>query len=174
MAATVQVHELNGAGETATDKTSGTIRFKMADDSIANLSDPLVVPGAGTAYSYQKFLRFYVSGGTYTQISNLRLYTDGSNGFGTGCKLWVKTAAAYATPAIPSTSNDPPQLSGVNMVDAFTYTSGSPLDLDALNAGPFTGNGYKGDYAVLVYEVEPTASQGLKPAETITIAFDEI
>ena len=46
--------------------------------------------------------------------------------------------------------------------------------MDALNAGPFTGSGYKGDYAVLVFEVEPSATQGLRSAETLTLAFDEI
>ena len=33
MAATVQIREKNTAGQTATDKTSGTIRFKKADDA---------------------------------------------------------------------------------------------------------------------------------------------
>jgi hypothetical protein len=177
MAATVQIREKNGAGETATDKTSGTIRLKMADNATVNLSDPLVVPGSGTAYSMQKWLRMHVAGGTFTQISNLRMYTDGANGYGTGVKLWAKCAANYATPAIPSTSNDPPQLSGANMVDAFSYTSGSPLDMDDLNAGPFDNSGVPkdiGNYLVLVAEVEPTATQGLKAAATITIAFDEI
>ena len=172
MAATVQIHELNGA-EVGTDKTSGTIRFKLTDNATVDLVDPLSVPGSGTSYSMQKWLRMNVSG-TYTQISNPRLYTDGANGFGTGCKLWIKTAAAFATPAIPSASDDPPHLSGVDMVDAFTYTVVSSLDMDALNAGPFTGSGYKGDYAVLVFEVEPSATQGLRSAETLTLAFDEI
>ena len=151
----------------------GSIRFKMADNATVDLADPIPVPSSGTAYSMQKWLRMNVSG-TYTQISSPRFYTDGGNGFGSGCKMWVKTAAAYATPAIPSTSDDPPHLSGVGMVDAFSYTSGSPLALDALNAGPFTGSGYKGDYAVLVYEVEPGTGQGVKTAETITVAWQEI
>jgi hypothetical protein len=36
MAATVQIVEKNGAGGTTTDKTSGTIRFKNADNSTAD------------------------------------------------------------------------------------------------------------------------------------------
>ena len=84
MAATVQIREKNGAGQTATDKTSGTIRFKKADDATVDLNNPLVVPTSLTEYSYQKWLRMYVSGGTYTQISNLRLYSDGSSGYGIG------------------------------------------------------------------------------------------
>ena len=174
MAATVEIHELNGAGQTATNKTAGSIRFKKTDDSTVDLNNVLSVPSSGTEYSMQKWLRMNVTGGSYTQITNPVFYTDGGNGFGTGCKLWAKTAAAYATPAIPTTTDDPPHLSGVDMVDAFSYTSGSPLDLDALNAGPFTSTGPKGDYLVLVFEVEPGASQGLRTGETITIAFDEI
>ena len=68
----------------------------------------------------QKWLRMNVSG--TLRRSDPRFYTDGGNGFGSGCKMWV-SAAAYATPAVPSTSDDPPHLSGVDMVDAFSYTS---------------------------------------------------
>ena len=50
MAATVQSHELNGA-EGGTDKTSGTIRFKLTDNATVDLVDPLSVPGSGTSYS---------------------------------------------------------------------------------------------------------------------------
>ena len=177
MAATVQIREKNGAGQTATDKTSGTIRFKKADDATVDLNNPLVVPSSATEYSYQKWLRMYVSGGTYTQISNLRLYSDGISGYGSGDKLWAKCATAYATPAIPSTSDDPPKLSASNMSDMFGYTSGSPLDMDDLNTGPFDSSGVPkdiGNYAVLVMEVEVGTAQGLKSAETLTFAWDEI
>jgi hypothetical protein len=174
MAATVEIHELNGAGQTATNKTAGSIRFKKTDDSSIDLNNVLSVPSSGTEYSMQKWLRMNVTGGSYTQITNPRFYTDTGNGYGTGCKLWAKTASAYTTPAIPSTSDDPPRLSGVDMADAFSYTSASPLDMDALNAGPFTSTGYKGDYLVLVFEVETTASQGIKTAETLTLAWDEV
>lgn len=177
MAATVQIREKNGAGQTATDKTSGTIRFKKADDATIDLSDPLVVPSAATEYSYQKWLRLHIAGGSYTQISNLRAYSDGASGYGSGVKLWAKCAAAYATPAIPSTANDPPQLSGANMANMFGYTSGSPLDMDDLNPGPFDSTGVPkdiGNYLVLVMEVEIGTTQGLQPAETLTFAWDEI
>ena len=46
MAATVQLVEKNGAGGTQTDKTSGTIRFKNADNSTVDTSNPMVKPGA--------------------------------------------------------------------------------------------------------------------------------
>lgn len=177
MAATVQIREKNGAGETATDKTSGIIRFKRADNATADLDDPLVVPASATEYSCQKWLRMHIASGSFTQVSNLRAYTDGSSGYASGVKLWGRCAAAYATPSIPSIANDPPQLSGVGMSNMFGYTSGSPLDMDDLNAGPFDSASLPkdiGNYLVMVMEVEPGTTQGLQPAETITFVWDEI
>ena len=83
MAATVQIVEKNGAGGTQTDKTSGTIRFKNADNSTVDTNDPLVKPTSGTDYSFEKWIRFNVSGGSYTQITNIEAYSDGSSGLGT-------------------------------------------------------------------------------------------
>lgn len=177
MAATVQIRELNGAGETATDKTSGTIRFKLADNATVDLNNPLPVPTSQTTYSYEKWLRMYVSAGTYTQISNLRMATDGSSGYGTGIKLWALPIGVYATPVIPNVAQDPPQHSATPFVDAFTYTTGSPLDIDTINTGPFDSTGVPkniGDYVMLVMEVEVGAAQGVKSAETLSWIWDEI
>lgn len=167
MAATVLIREKNGAGETATDKTSGTIRFKNADDATVNTSNPMVVPSApGYDYSYEKYIRMNVSGGTYTEISNPRLYSDGSNGMGTGVQVYAKAVGSYTQPA---------EASGIaGYSDLFGYTSGSPLDMDGNNAGPFSGTGDKGDYCVMIMRVAETASGGVTASETITLAWDEI
>lgn len=177
MAATVQIRELNGAGQTATDKTSGTIRFKLADNATVDLNNPLPVPTSQTTYSYEKWLRLYVSGGTYTQISDLRMATDGSSGYGTGIKLWVLPIGAYATPVTPNVAQDPPQHGATPLVDAFSYTTGSPLDIDAINTGPFDSTGVPkviGDYMIFVMEVEVGAAQGVKSAETLSFFWNEI
>lgn len=163
MAATVQLIEKNGAGGAATDKTGGTIRFKNADNSTVDLLDPMVKPGSGSDWSFQKWLRLNVTGGTFTQISNIRAYTDGSSGLGTGINLWAKGEASYATPAEETAST--------GYADAFTYTSGSSL---SLGAGPYTGTGEKGDHLVMALEVTSSASGGLTPSETLTVAWDEI
>lgn len=163
MAATVQIIEKNGAGGTATDKTGGTVRLKKADNSTVDLNNPLVKPPSGSDWSFEKWLRMNVTGGTYTQITNARLYSDGSSGLGTGINVWAKAVAAYATPAQGSSST--------GYANLFTYTSGAAL---SLGAGPFTGTGEKGDHAVLLGEVTSAASGGLTPAETLTLAWDEI
>ena len=81
-----------------------------------------------------------------------------------------------------STSNDPPAADFGGsplepMQDFFGTSQGSPVDLDAVNAGPFTdGSPVEdiGDFLVLVMEVEPTATQGVLGTETLTFAYDEI
>ena len=163
MAATVQIIEKNGAGGTPTDKTAGTVRFKNADDATVDLANPMVVPGTGTDYSFEKWLRMSVSGGSYTQITNVKAYSDGSNGMGTGVGLWAKAVASYATPAEGTST--------AGYTDFFSYTSGAAL---SLGAGPFTSTGEKGDHLVMLCAVASTASGGLTPSETLTLAWDEI
>ena len=162
MVATVIVNEKNGAGETATDKTSGTIRFKNADNSTVDSNNPMVVPGSGSDWSFQKWLRLNFTG-TFTQVSNLKFYTDGASGFGTGVNLWAQAVATYATPAEETAST--------GYTDAFTYTSGAPL---SLGAGPYTTTGDQGSYVKAALEVASTATQGALTAETVTFAWDEI
>ena len=163
MAATVQIVEKNGAGGTKTDKTGGTVRFKNADNSTVDLLNPMVKPGAGSDWSFQKWLRLNITGGTFTQISDIRAYTDGSSGLGTGINLWGKAVASYATPAEETAS--------AGYANMFTYTSGAAL---SLGAGPFTGTGEKGAHLVMALEVQSSAAGGLTPSETLTIAWDEI
>lgn len=163
MAATVQIIEKNGAGGTGTDKTSGTVRFKNADDATVDLNNPMVKPGAGSDWSYEKWLRLNVTGGTYSQITNVKAYSDGGNGLGTGISVWAKAVANYATPAEGTSS--------AGYSSLFGYTSGSAL---TLGAGPYTSTGEKADHLVLLAEVASTASGGLTGTETVTFAWDEI
>lgn len=177
MPAIVKVYEKNGSGETATDKTSGTVRLKKADNATVDLNDPLVVPTSGYDYSYEKWLRLNIASGTFTQISNLRAYTDGTSNFGTGATLYFAVDSAYSTPVIPSTSNNPPQHDSVAMTSAFNYTSASPIDLDAINTGPFDSTSLPkdiGDYLVAVMSIASTATQGLLTSESVVFSWDEI
>lgn len=163
MAATVQIIEKNGAGGTGTDKTSGTVRFKNADNATVDLNNPMVKPPSGSDFSFEKWLRMNVTGGTYSQITNVKAYSDGSNGLGTGVLLWAKAVTAYSTPAEATATT--------GYTNFFTYTSGSSL---TLGAGPYTGTGEKADHLVMMMEVQSTASGGLTPSETLTLAWDEI
>jgi hypothetical protein len=163
MPATVQIIEKNGAGGTPTDKTTDTIRFKNADNALVNTTDPMVKPVSGTDYSFEKWLRFNVSGGTYTEITNVKAYSDGSNGMGTGVALWAKAVETFATPAEATSTS--------GYTSFFTYTSGSAL---TLGAGPYTSTGEKAFHLVMMMAVADTASGGMTPTETLTVAWDEI
>jgi len=178
MAATVQVREKNGAGETPTQKDGGTVRFKNADDATVDLNNPLIIPTSNTEYSYEKVLRMYIGGtGPSSQITNLEFYMDGAKGWSAGKKLWARAiGTTYYQPGAPTETNDPPQVP-VNgtpsaCTDAFTYTSGSPL---SLGAGPYsTTSTDMGDYLYLVFEVEIGETPELVTAEQATFEYDEI
>ena len=175
MPATVIIEEHNGAGSAATqtDKTSGTVRFKNADNALVNTANPLVIPSSGQEYSFEKWLRLNVTVAPSTEISNVREYSDGANNFGTGVKLWASSFGHYADPVIPIETNDPPlDQDGAAMTNWFTYTSAAPQDLD--DDAVFSGAGEIGRFVALVMEVETTATQGTLTAETATFSFDEI
>jgi len=163
MPATVQIVERNGAGGDATDKTGGTVRFKNADSPAVDLANPMVKPASGTDWSFEKWLRLNVSGGEYTQITNIVAYSDGANGLGTGVGVFAKAESAFVQPAEATSSS--------GYADLFSYTSESPL---SLGAGPFTETGQKGSHLVMIMSVADNASGGVTPSETLTIAWDEI
>jgi hypothetical protein len=162
MAATVIVNEKNGAGETATDKTSGTVRFKVADNATVDLNDPITIPVAGSTISFEKIVRLNATG-TFTQIDNVNFYMDGANSFGTGVGVLYKTEATFGTPIQPGNTT--------GFTDIFAATSGSPV---TLNAGTVTGTGDFGEYLTMIMEVQSTAAQGTLTAETLTFSWDEI
>lgn len=179
MVATVIINEWNGSstGPTQTDKTSGTIRFKNADNATVDTNNRLIIPTSGREYSYEKWIRLEITVAPDVDIDNLRAYSDGANNFSTGpgIKAWYDVWSTYVTPAIPSEANDPPESAGStqDMTDFFTAISTAPIDVDAGNTGPFSTAGDIGDWLVMVLEVESSATQGTLTAETLTFAYDE-
>lgn len=166
MAATVEIRSFHAASPDAgTNIASGNLRFKQADNDTADANNPIPIPGAGTNYSFLKNLRFYAATTPSNTINALKFYTDGSNTFGTGTGLRVKTEASYTDPI----ANDTAQFAGTT--DAFASTSGSPLSVTGSITNPTTGA--FGDYIKLQFTVTTTASQGTTPGETLTFQYDE-
>lgn len=168
MAATIQIHEMSGA-DAGTNKTSGTVRFKDADNATVDTNNPLVIPAAGDIYSYTKALRAYMEAPPSVQVSNLRWYSDGSSGFGTGVAVMAKNTG------VTFTAHYKTQMTGGSSL--FGYTSGSPLDGDGTDTGPFVpadDNTYIGDLVYLQMVVSSTAQSGALTPEAITCAYDEI
>lgn len=168
MAATIQIHELTTDADTGVDKTSGTVRFKNANNTTVDTADPMVVPPSGTDHSYVKKLRAYMEAPPDTNITDLAWYTDGSSGFGTGVTCTAKNLGTTF-----GTQNETDH-SGT---DVFTYTSGSPLNGDGTDTGPFVpgdDNTYIGDIIELQLHVASTATNGALTAETLTLSWSEI
>lgn len=164
MAATIQLQERNGAtGTPGTDKTSGTIRFKAADDANVDLSNPIVRPSPGTAYSYEKVLQLYHVTGLVGSITSPRAYSDASSGFGAGITMQAKAVGSYTQPSIS-------QMTGG--ADFFSYTSGSPLSIGSLTYTPGDGVLFA-DMLYLQAIVTDAATAGLSASEVLTVAYDE-
>ncbi len=162
MPADVQVHELTGAGA-GTDKTSGTVRFRANDATTVDTNNRLQVPPSGMTYSYTKQTQFKFETAPSVDIQNLRTYSDGANSFGTGIGVQYDVQGSFA-------ANINTNIAGT---DLFTKTSGSPIDLDAINTGPHTGTGYKGDILRMQMTVASTAGSGLLTAESVVYCYDE-
>lgn len=165
MAATVNIYEMS-ASMAGTDKTSATVRFKLADNTTADTNDPITIPSTGYTRSYSKQLRLYCDVAPDTQIDNLTAYSDGTSGFGTGIVTNGSnvggTFSANATAAI------------TNGTDLFEHVSGAPFDMDAVHTDAVTATGFCGDILKLQCVVASTASSGTKSAETLTFSYDEI
>lgn len=171
MAASVQILEKNTSGETATDKTSGSIRFKNADNATVDANNPLVKPTSGQDRSFEKWLRLHIAGtGPTGVITNPQFYSDGTNNFGTGITCFIRTTnpGSFSTPAEPANDS-----AGTSV---FSFSSGSRKDMDAVNAGPFSGTNLDiADYAVLWMTIDSTVSapQNPTPSETFSFSYDE-
>lgn len=163
MAATVQIHEIT-ATDTGVDKTSGTVRFKSADETTVDTTNRITIPVAGSDYSYTKQLRLYISVAPDVDISNAQAYSDGVNGFGTGIGVEYDTHTAFQTQTDSTISG----------TDLFSATSGAAVDMDAYNdTVSKTDTGYYADVLRLQMTVASTASVGTLTPETLTFSYDE-
>jgi hypothetical protein len=176
MAATVLIRRLTGAGPTATDITSINTRANAEDaHTTAGTSNSILVPAAGTNYSYWVSTRLEVTAITAGTVDNVKWYTDGANNFGTGVTCRVGTATGYTqatgtlgeTGLLLNSTNFPTFTLG--NANAFTYTTGSPLNV----TGTTSTTGQFGDRVVYQIEVGTTAASGATATETFTWRYDD-
>ena len=163
MTATVQIWEMTSDTQ-GVDKTSGTVRFKAADDTTVDSNDRLQIPPSGFDWSYTKQLRANITGAPSVDLQNLRAYSDGSNDFGTGVVVEYDTQETFQT----QTDTD------IGGTDLFTKTDGAPIDMDQTNdTDGKTDTGNYGDHLRLQMEIEDSAGPGSLTPETLTFAYDE-
>lgn len=175
MAATIIVERLTGSGPTETDITSTTNRASASDSAAPGSANPVPVPGVGTNYSFWVSTRLKCTVAPSVLVNNLKWYTDGSSGLGTGVALNMNTASSYVeATGVVGTSGDVLNTTNYSSLagatsDAFTFTSGSPKSV----TGSTSGTGLFGHLVVYQFAVGTTASPGLTPSETVTWQYDE-
>lgn len=168
MPATVVITAYRGAAAATTDNIDGTaIRYKQADNHTVDALNPIPIPGAGTAYSWIKHMKFNVTVAPANLINNLKVYSDGANGLGTGMDLLVGENATYTNPTTQAAT----LYVAATLASVFGYSSGSPLTLSGSPSISTTGT--VGNYVVTQFSVASTATQGNSGTEVITFSFDE-
>lgn len=178
MPATVTIQRRIGSSgsPTDTDITSATTRLSLSDSSTPGILNPLIIPSSGINYSF--WAVFFLNANTTPAgtIDTVKLYSDGSNTYGTGVAVKVGQATGYTQATGSSTSGT--QLTTSNYatltgdpVDIFSYTSGSPLAVTGTLSNPSTG--IISNFIPLQMEIISTATPGVLTAETFTITYNE-
>ena len=168
MVATVIVNQHTGPAATVAkvNKTSGVVRFKNADNSDpSDTVNKMVIPASGSDFSFEAWLRMEITGGTFTQLENVKFYTDGA-GFGTGIVVRAKTASTYPT----NGPIEPTSAAGYTEIFA-SYQINTPL---VIGSSVYTAVGEIGLFLVLIMEVQSTASPSSLTPETGTFTYDEV
>lgn len=180
MAATVTIRRWTGttASPTKSDITGINTRANAQDaHEPADVDNPVQKPTSGLKYSYFVSTRLSADTTPAGTIDNLRWFSDGANGFGTGITAKGNSATAYkqATGTLGDTGV---QLNTSNYTtltaapaDVFTFTSGSPKTLSGSISNPSTGD--FGDFFVYQLEVSTNAGPGASAQETFTFRYDE-
>ena len=162
MGATVQIHEMTATND-GVDKTSGTVRFKSADETATGTTNRLVIPAADTDYSYTKHLMFKVTVAPSVDIQNLRAYVTDTTDFDayTGISVEYDVNTQYS-------ANTDADIEGGNL-----FSTTDPIDMDATGTSVYTETGYYGQTLRLQMHVASTASPGVLTAAVLTFAYDE-
>lgn len=177
MAATVTIRRLTGAGPTVSASRTAMRASTSDNDYTTETTNPIPIPGAGTNYSYWVSERLNADTSPSGTIDNLRWYTDGANGYGTGVTAKGQEATSYVqatgtagTTGTQLTTGNHAGITGAP-VDIFGLTSGSPKSLAGSVSNPTTGQ--FGSRFVWQIEVGTTAGAGTLTAETFTWKYDE-
>jgi len=171
MSAVIKIFEMS-ASLSGTDKTSSTARFKLADNALANVSDPLTIPSSGVVVSYSKQVRVYCATAPSIYIDNLLAYSDGTNSFGAGISVTASNySASCGNPHVFVANHRSTLTASYNL---FGMVAGTPIDLDAIHTASVNATGFCGDILVMHMIVDNTAAPGASGTETLTIGYDEV
>lgn len=166
MAATVEICESNGAGETITHNITDT---DMGSTEAANL-DPVTNPVTPGENTYEKWQRIHVTNmGGSTRIQNLKVWRTGALGGSATHVTNARTATyggaeTYATPiATASTIAD--------QAMPTSEPASANLGIGGALAGNLEAAGYS-DY--LVHQIQTDAGDVTGSTSTMNYQYDEV
>lgn len=166
MAATVEIDEANGVGETL---THGISNSNMGSTDAANLNptDYPITPGNR---SYAKYQKLHVSNmGGSSKIDTLKVWRTGALGGSATHVTNARTtsyggAISYATPATSA-------ISGVDQTMPTSEPGGANFGIGGSLAGSLTGAG-SSDY--FVHQIVTDAGDTAGASTTLSVQYSEI
>jgi len=178
MSATVKIRRWTGSSgdPTKTDITSINTRANAEDaHSTAGTTNSILIPDDGSNYSYWVNTRLSVDAITGGTVDNIKWYSDGANGFGTGVTCVGNSADDYVqATGTPGETGD--ELNVTNNTeltaaptDVFGFTSASPKAI----TGTISTTGDVGQLFVYQMVIGTTASSGATNQETFTWQYDD-
>lgn len=165
-AATIEICESNGAGETVTHNITNT---NMGNTEAVNLN-PVTYPVTPGDRTYAKYQRVHVTDiGTSSAILNLKIWrTDALGGAAThvtNARLSAYAGAAtYATPVKTA-------ISGSDQTMPSSVPATANLGIGGSLAGSLTAAGYS-DY--LVHQIVTNAADTVGSTSTMNYQYDEV
>ena len=191
MAATMQIFmdtggtDDNPASEDRVDAIG--LRFKANDNITIDTADPIVVPAAGTNYSYWKAIYLKMTASDSTKVNGVEFYSDGTISYGTGLTLMVgdetptknsgSSAGYEVATGTSGTTGDEMVAAVVDLTGSTTaadLVTGSPLSVSiSETSSQMDATNETSDYVYLQVNVATTAVAGLSASETLTFRYDE-
>lgn len=165
MAATVEIDESNGAGETVTHDITDS---DMGSTDAANM-DPVANPIVAGNRSYAKYQRFHLTAlGGSSKINNLKVWRTGALGGSATHVTNARTssyggAATYATPVATA-------ISGVDQTMPTSEPGSANLGIGGSLSGERTTTGHS-DY--LIHQIVTNGADTAGASTTMNYQYDE-
>lgn len=165
MAATIEICESNGAGETITHNITNT---NMGNTDAANL-DAVAFPVTPGAKTYAKYQRIHLTAlGGSSAINNLKIWRTGALGGAATHETNARTAAyggaiAYATPVKVA-------IATVDQTMPTSVPASANLGIGGSLSGSLTSAGYS-DY--LVHQISTNVADVSGSTSTMSYQYDE-
>lgn len=161
MAATIIIQGCTG--ENAATEATITGLMMRANDSVAvTKANPITIPAEGTAYSYEKWVRFKCTVAPDNSVSNFKYWGPNTTP-GTGLTLFAGTTDTGATPVATDSAV------ATTQQDTNYYDTSHVLAI----GGTLTTEDQESNYLVLQLDVASTAGPGDIVQQTHNYSYDE-